>query len=64
MPDGLSPEEIEAQQGAELEPRESMMVLSSGSGGAFAGVATAGEMAAEPSPMDDTATIQSETSAE
>jgi 1-aminocyclopropane-1-carboxylate deaminase/D-cysteine desulfhydrase-like pyridoxal-dependent ACC family enzyme len=56
----LSPEEIEAQGVESLEARESMMVVSPGSGGAFAGMAAAGEVAAEPSPMDDVVTIQEE----
>lgn len=60
MTEGLTPEELEAQQADALEERESMIVLSPGSGGAFLGMAAAGEVAAEPSPMDDVVTIQDE----
>jgi hypothetical protein len=60
MSDGLTPDEIEEHQAEAMEERSSMMVVSPGSGGAFVGMAAAGEVAAEPSPIDDVVTIQDE----
>lgn len=61
MESGLTPEEIEAEHAQVLEERASMMIVSPGSGaGSFLGMATAADVAAEPSPVDDTYTIQEE----
>lgn len=60
MGDELTPEELGAQRGEQLDDRESLMVVSPGAGGAFVGMAAAGEVAAESSPMDDVVTIQQE----
>jgi len=60
----LSEEEIDRQGAEPVQEREVMSLLSPGSGGGAFGMAAAGDVAAEPSPIDDVYTIQQEPDAE